>query len=158
MSGRAVILLPYWTWAGVSSSSWITSDETRASGLSFNMASILTIMVCSVVNSTDARPSTFFRVVVVRLINRSQRLPCHGAHFSMNCQFTHCLLSNSFNDCDINNSVNSSAADRYAEPLSGIICWGTDFRATNRRYARRKICSCCGAGEKTNVNLPSHLN
>lgn len=55
-----------------------------------------------------------------------------------------CLLSDFFNVCDLNNSVNSSDVDTvgtvYVEALSEIICWGTDFRASNRLHARRKVC------------------
>ena len=111
------------------------------SGLSFKMASISTIMVYSVVKLIDACPSTFFRVVLVRPIKRSQNPPYQVALYGMNGQFRPCLLRNSFNDCDLNNSVNSSAAVRYGEALSEIICWGADFRAANVRYARRKVCT-----------------
>lgn len=93
MWGRAVILLPYRRWAGVSGSSSTTSDETWVSGLSFKMVSLSTVMVSSVVKLIDAHPSTFFRVVLVRPINRSQNPPYYGALFGMNCQSTPCLPS-----------------------------------------------------------------
>ena len=53
---------------------------------------------------------------------------------------TFCLLSDAFNICDGNNAVTSSAANRYVEALSDTICWGTDLRAANPRYARTKVC------------------
>ena len=92
------------------------------SGLSFRMASISTTMVCRVIIFTDERPSTFFRVVLVRPIKLSQKPPYHGACFGMDCQSTPCLLRIAANLCDWNNSVNSSSADRYPEALSEIIC------------------------------------
>ena len=52
-----------------------------------------------------------------------------------------CFLSDAFNICDGNNAVTSSAANRYVEALSDIICWGTDLRAANPRYARTKVCT-----------------
>ena len=54
---------------------------------------------------------------------------------------TFCLLSDAFNIRDGNNAVNSSAANRYVEALSDIICWGTDLRAANLRYATTKVCT-----------------
>ena len=92
------------------------------SGLSFRMASISTTMVCRVIIFTDERPSTFFRVVLVRPIKLSQKPPYHGACFGMDCQSTPCLLRIAANLCDWNNSVNSSSTDRYPEALSEITC------------------------------------
>ena len=53
---------------------------------------------------------------------------------------TYCLLSDAFNICDGNNAVTFSAANRYVKALSDIICWGTDLREANPRYARAKVC------------------
>ena len=54
---------------------------------------------------------------------------------------TFCLLGDAFSICDGNNAVTSSAANRYVEALSDIICRGTDLREANPRYVTTKVCT-----------------
>ena len=103
------------------------------------MASISTTTVCKVVKFTDALPRTFFKVVFVRPIKRSQNPPNHGAFFGMKRHSTLFLLSVSFKIGDLNNSFSSSAAARYVEALSESKSLGRDFRLENLRNARRNV-------------------
>ena len=51
---------------------------------------------------------------------------------------TFCLLGDAFSICDGNNAVTSSAANRYVEALSDIICRGTDLREANPKVCTEK--------------------
>ena len=104
------------------------SEETYVMGRSFKIASISVMIVCSPAKLMYVRPRTFFKVVLVKPIRRSQKPPNQGALLGMNCHSTPRLLRESCSDGEWKSDLSSSAAERNMDALSEIIFFGWDLK------------------------------
>ena len=97
------------------------------------------MIVWNVTKFTNVRLSTFFKVVLVRLMSRSQNPLNQGARFGTNLHVTPILCRASLSCVSRKILVSSSAAARYVEALSDIMTLGRDLWLLNLLNAWRNV-------------------